>query len=399
MNIVHAVETINPVAGGPVKSVSALAAAQSMLGHKVVLACYREPEHAQFEALLRRGLPSEAGVEIHAMHDGLIERFQARSAARSFENLAKAADVIHVHGVWRPFTLAASIAALQAERKLMIAPRGMLDPWSLRQKRLKKWIALQLVWRRVLDHASFIHALNEGEASLLKPLRLRSATQVFPNGAFPELFEQLPDPEIFVRRVPALQGRRYVLFLSRLHYKKGLDYLIDSFASVARVVGDVDLVIAGPDDGAERDAQRRVEAHALRERTHFVGLLNGAEKLAALAGSSCFCLPSRQEGFSMAITEALSCAVPVVISEQCHFPEVATAGAGAVVQLTVEEIAAALLRYLQDDSARQSAARAARALARDNYSWSDIARRMIGAYETAERASPGFASASRSLGR
>jgi glycosyltransferase involved in cell wall biosynthesis len=383
MKIVHAVETINPIAGGPVKSVSSLAAAQSMLGHDVVLACYREPEHAQFEAMLRRGLPEKAVLDIHGISDGLMERLQARSAARTFAKLAKSADVIHVHGVWRPFTLAASLAASQSGCKLVISPRGMLDPWSLRQKRLKKWLALQLVWRRVLDHASFIHALNEAEASLLHPLRLRSVTRVFPNGAFPELFAQLPEPEIFRRRVPALQGRRYVLFLSRLHYKKGLDYLIDAFSRVARVVTDVDLIIAGPDDGAERDAQRKIDAHELRERTHFVGLINGAEKLAALAGAACFCLPSRQEGFSMAITEALSCAVPVVISEQCHFPEVASAGAGMVVQLGEEAIATALLRYLQDDVARQSAAQAARALARDNYSWHEIARRMIGAYKVA----------------
>lgn len=390
MNIVHAVETIDPVAGGPVKSVSALAAAQALLGHKVVLACYREPDHEQFEAMLRRGLPGETGLEVHGVHDGLMERFQARSAARSFERLASTADVIHVHGVWRPFTLAAAMAASQAGRKLVIAPRGMLDPWSLQQKRLKKWLALQLVWRRVLDQASFIHALNEAEASLLDPLRLKSVTRVFPNGAFPELFEQLPDPEIFLRRAPALLGRRYVLFLSRLHYKKGLDYLIDAFARVAAIVPDVDLVIAGPDGGAESDARRRVDGFELRERAHFVGLLNGVEKLAALAGSACFCLPSRQEGFSMAITEALSCAVPVVISEQCHFPEVGTAGAGVVVRLNEAEVAAGLLRYLQDDTERQKAAHAARALARDNYSWHDIARGMIGAYETAERALPGF---------
>ncbi|MBL8267856.1 glycosyltransferase [Steroidobacter sp.] len=399
MNIVHAVETINPVAGGPVKSASSLAAAQSLLGHKVVLVCYRESEHAEFETLLRRGLPGEAGVEIHGVHDSRIERFQARSAARSFERLARSADVIHVHGVWRPFTLAAATAALQARRKLVISPRGMLDPWSLRQKRLKKWLALQLVWRRVLDQASFVHALNEDEAALLEPLRLKSECRVFPNGAFPELFEKLPASELFLKRVPGLKGRRYVLFLSRLHHKKGLDYLVDAFATVAGVVPDVDLVIAGPDEGAERDTQRRVEALGLRARVHFVGLLNGAEKLAAISGAASFCLPSRQEGFSMAIIEALSCSVPVVISEQCHFPEVASAGAGKVVQLSGGEVAAALLSYLQDDAARQQAALAARKLARDHYSWHQIARRMTGAYEAVAPASSGVSPVSSGVGR
>ena len=99
-----------------------------------------------------------------------------------------------------------------------------------------------------------------------------------------------------------LGGRRYVVFIARLHYKKGLDYLADAFAIVAPQSPDLDLVVAGPDEGAKSDFEDRIRRAGVGKRVHLVGPLYGPDKFAALVDCTCFCLPSRQEGFSVAVT-------------------------------------------------------------------------------------------------
>lgn len=378
MNIVHAVETLDPSHGGPALSVPSLAAAQAGLGHDVSLVCYSDADPQP----LRDGLPGFDRVRIEGVTGGGVdELLLARRAKARFDEVTARADVVHVHGLWRPFPLAAAHAGLRRGLKLVVAPRGMLDPWSLRQRNWLKQLSLKLAWKRVLDAAFFIHALNDEEAQLMQPLDLRSRVRVFPNGIFPQSFRQLPSPSLFRARCPRLGDRPYLLFLGRLHHKKGLDYLLSAYAEYCRHETGVDLVIAGPDDGIVPALERQLSELRLGGRVHLVGPLYGADKYSALAGATCFCLTSRQEGFSMAITEALACGVPAVVSEQCHFPQIAAAGAGEVVPLIPGEIAAALLRLTTSMERLRHAAEAAKALVFSCYDWSAIASDVIQAYD------------------
>jgi glycosyltransferase involved in cell wall biosynthesis len=248
----------------------------------------------------------------------------------------------------------------------------MLDPWSLAQKRWKKRLALALGFRKMLDRAAMFHVLNEDEGHLMRPLRLRPPVTVLPNGVSVDP-RRIPLAGSFRARHPEVGDSPYVLFLSRLHPKKGLDYLIGAFAEIARKDSRVRLVIAGPDGGALGSTQRAVRAAGLIERTHFVGPLYDTDKWAALVDATCFCLPSRQEGFSVAILEALACGLPVIISENCHFPEVAAAGAGLVVPLDAGKVAAALAAVLADAGIRERMGRAGRELVESRYTWPRIA--------------------------
>src|SRR5205814_797387 len=135
--------------------------------------------------------------------------------------------------------------------------------------------------------------------------------------------------------------------------------------------------------GARADFERRVAAVGLGGRVHLVGPLSGRDKWAALAGAACFCLPSRQEGFSMAILEALACRVPVVVSEACHFPEVAESGAGEVVPLDAAAVAAALGRVLADPEAAGRMGAAGRLLVEGRFTWRRAAERSLETYERA----------------
>jgi glycosyltransferase involved in cell wall biosynthesis len=290
----------------------------------------------------------------------------------ALDEATAAADIVHGHGVWDALIRAACRSAQRRGVTYVITPHGMLDPWSLSQRALKKRLAMAFGYRRLLDRAAFLHALNRDEADLMVPLGLRAPVEVIPNGVFIEEIEPLPPAGSFRARHPQLGDAPYVLFLARLHYKKGLDYLADAFRLLASRDGQVRLVVAGPDGGAGDDFRRRVASmgEGVGGRVHVVGPLYGPDKYAAMADAACFCLPSRQEGFSIATLEALACGVPAVVSDACHFPEVEQAGAGRVVPLEPEAIASAIAEVIAAGPAMQERARS---LVRSHYLWGNIA--------------------------
>lgn len=384
MKIVHVIGSIDPAHGGPPGVVMRIAAAQAAGGHEVHIVSYADAEAAPRIGRALLDVPGLLKVERHLLPEpGRSERVLAHAARRPLAGIIAGADAVHLHGVWEPILRQAAIIARSAGIPYCVRLAGMLDPWSLRQKYWKKRIALALGYRRMLDAAAFIHVLNDDEARLLAPLNLRAPTRTIPNGIFLDEIGPLPPKGSFSSQHSALAGRRYVLFLSRLHTKKGLDYLVDAYARLAPAWPDVDLVIAGPDDGAEAALRSAIANHGLGTRVHLVGGLYGRDKIEALSDAACFCLPSRQEGFSVAITEALACGAPVVISRECHFPEVASAGAGTVVDLDADAVAAALSAILADTAMAGAMGAAGRALVEQRFTWPAIADLTIDAYRRA----------------
>ncbi len=385
MRVLHVITTLDPSAGGPPAVALRLGAAQACAGAQVAICSYSHPEAAERTTRSLAGIPGIERVRLVPVEPekGVLGAITARQAARILAEETARADVVHLHGVWDPILRCASALARRAGRPYVITPHGMLDPWSMRQgglKRLKKKVALMFGYRAMLNHAAFLHTLNRDERDLLRPLGLRCDIEVVPNGIFPDEFAALPGPERFCELHPELENTPYVLFLSRIHFKKGLDYLADAFALLTKARAAVRLVVAGPDDGELPAFVARCELLGISRSVHVVGALYGAEKLAALRGASCFCLPSRQEGFSMAITEAMACGTPVVISTACHFPEVEEEGAGIVVPLEAARVADALLLVLGDKGRADAMGRAGRALVEARYTWEKIANVMLDAY-------------------
>jgi len=255
---------------------------------------------------------------------------------------------------------------------------------GLSEKPLKKKLALTLAYNAMLKAASMFHALSAYEQDctrgFIRGLGAETPVEVIPNGVFLDEIDPLPEPGAFYAQHPELNGEPYVVFLSRLHPVKGLPILVDAFARATRDRGPARLVIAGPDAGAQGDAERAAEAHGVADRVHFVGPQWGSDKYAALRDARCFALPSEHEGFSMAICEALACGVPVAISDTCFFPDVATEGAGYVVQRDAEPLAEALATLLGDETAARSMGDAGRRLVEQRYTWPRIAERAVGLY-------------------
>jgi glycosyltransferase involved in cell wall biosynthesis len=295
------------------------------------------------------------------------------------EGVARA-DVVHIHAVWEEIDHVAAKAAAARGTPYLMTPHGMLDPWNMSKGWWKKRLYLLVRLRRHLNRAAALHATTRTEADGFARLGLRTPTIVEPLGIDAAEFADLPDRGAFRRSRPELRGAPYVLFLGRLHRGKGLELLIPAFAKAAPA--DFRLVVAGPDSGDfRREVDRLVAASNVTGRVMFTGMLQGRDKLAALAGAEVLALPSFHENFGMAVVESLAAGRPVLVSDQVQlWREIVDAGVGGVSGTTVEAVAGLLGQWLRDPARVEAAAGRARAFALARYDWNVIARNWVRHY-------------------
>jgi glycosyltransferase involved in cell wall biosynthesis len=383
MKVLHVITSLDPALGGPPAVATRLAAAMAAEKHHAAIISYA-PD--RFEMAIRDSLaavPGAATVRLISVGaNSRLERFTGRRAGGIIRKVLQNYDICHIHGVWDPIALAAASACRSAGRPYVIMPHGMLDPWSLSQRPLKKRLALTLGYRRMLSKAAFLHVLNEDEKTLIAPLRLKTLSRVIPNGVFLEEIDPPPPTGSFRNIYPELGDSPYILFLSRLHFKKGLDFLASAFAGVHVKMPSVRLVVAGPDDGERVSFENAVKQLGIGSHVHVVGPLYGRDKFAAIVDAAVFCLPSRQEGFSIAITEAMAVGCPVVISENCHFPEVEHTGAGLIYPLNAASVESAILQVLNNPDEGERMRRAGRELVRARFTWQAVTKQLVDAYQT-----------------
>ncbi len=384
LRVLHIIGSLDPTCGGPPIIAASLAAAQAGLGLEVTLATMSDPRRRPAVTQTLAGIPGTDRVRLVELPQAQgVERIFANQSRRALRPLIEQSDVVHLHSIWESVLRVAAIEARRLRRPYFILLNGMLDPFSLSQSRWKKRLALALGYRRMLNGAAGLHLGNADEQRLIEPLNLRTPGVICPNGIFEDQINPLPAKGKFRAAHPELGEEPFVLFLSRLHYKKGLDYLAEGFIQLSKVNANAHLVVAGPDGGARKEFEQRIAQAGLSPRTHVIGPLYGAAKFEALVDADLFCLPSRQEGFSMAITEALATGAPVICTPGCHFPEVAQAGAGMVVEPNPEVLAHALQRLLDDEALRDRMGQAGRKLVLSRFTWPNIAQRMIGYYKQA----------------
>ena len=364
MRVLHVTSGLDRRSGGVAAAVLGLAAEQARAGLAVtVLSSYAAHEDRSAAADL-----AAAGVTVlwtGPVNARLIGWHRGNKTAA--DSAVAAADVVHVHALWEDVQHRAMRAARRRGVPYVVSPHGMLATWSLRQGGLKKRLYLALRLRSNLQHAAALHFTTAEEARQTGPLKLRPPSLVEPLGLDLTEFATLPPTGTFRNRYPELAGRPVVLFMSRLHAKKGLDLLVPAFAEAveADAGGDARLVIAGPDEGGyEAVVRGLVERHGLAGRVTFPGMLRGPDRVAALADADLFVLPSYQENFGIVVPEALAAGTPVVVSDQVNFAEhLAGQDVGEVVPCDVDALAAALARWLGDAGLRAAAAGRARPLA------------------------------------
>jgi len=398
---VHVISTLDPAHGGPPVVVARLAAAQAALGAKVRILYVAKPAlagprthpttdvdpHATARiSMMLSEVPGADRVAVEAVPSaGLAVSWLGLCPLRSrIDELAQSGHLVHVHELWTHVSRNASAAAMANRAPLVFTVHGMLHPWSLAQRALRKRVALAAHFRAALSRAAFIHALNADEASHLHAMRVGQHVEVIPNGVFAQEFAP-GTPGLnhsgSARATLGIGAAPMALFLGRLHHKKGLDILARAWELAAPKLPTATLVVAGPTDASDPASASSQRTLALADRARVIGPVYGPDKLALLADADCFILPSRQEGFSMAILEALACGTPALISPQCCFPEVGLRRAGIVTaDLSPEAFARGLEALLTDRPAARAMGARGREMVLADYTWPTIAARMLDAY-------------------
>lgn len=290
-------------------------------------------------------------------------------------------DVVHIHGLWNlNATLAGAIARWEGI-PYVITPHGMLDRWARARSRFKKAVYGYLFERRNLCHAAGVHFLNGEECSEAQSYGEALRTFVLPNGVFADRFDSLPRKPTLSKAYLELEGKVVVLFLGRLHPKKGFDLLLPAFAKALAICPQLHLLLAGPDQaGYKAVLEAQVRALGLNFHVTFLGMVSGERKLEALASADFFVLPSHQEGDSVAVKEAMACRLPVLITPACHFPEVQEIGAGMVVPPDVQAWQKALMALYINEVDRIRMGNKAWGLVHARYTWQKVVRKLIDEY-------------------
>lgn len=291
-------------------------------------------------------------------------------------------DLVHIHEIWHHPHFAAYRAAKKARKPYIVSIQGALEPWCLSYKALKKKVYAALIQKRILNEAATIHAVNQEEVKHIRAFGVKTPVTVISNGIDPEEFQNLPPREEMERLYPELKGRKVLLFVGRIHPIKGLDILARAFGQIATCRDDVRLVIVGPDsEGYQNQVERLLKSESVLDKTIFTGMLAQKKKLAALSRADIFVLSSYSEGFSIAVLEALACGLPMIITSKCHFPEVAEARAGIVINPDSDQLAEALAKLLGNPELSKGMSANGRRLVMEKFSWDRIADQMIQVYQ------------------
>lgn len=343
---------MRPEIGGPAEGIRRITAGYAELGHSAEIASLdpTPPAIPGLAAPLHAlGMP---GAGRHGRSPKM--RPWLRENARRFDGFI-------VHGLWQYHNYAA-LRELTGKYPYAVFTHGMLDPYFNRTyplktiKKMPYWLAVE---RPLLRGAKRVLFTSTTEADLaLKSFPFAQWTpQVVPYGTPGPPDSAEAQRRAWIERMPELTGRPFLLFLSRLHPKKGCDILLEAYADVARETELPPLVMAGPDAvGFQAKLQAIAATRNIADRIVWPGMLTGDAKWGALRAAEAFILPSHQENFGIAVAEAASCATPVLISSEVNIHgEISACRAGLVAPDTREGTASLLREWSALDAPSRAA--------------------------------------------
>ncbi len=363
MKIVHVVARMITGSSGPSYSVPSLCKALAELGAEVELHMVGDAPvlDPSIKVTTYPGLPFLGRLGV------------SPEMKRGLCRAAETADIIHSHSLWMMPNIYPRAAAYRTDHcKLVVSPRGTLSDWALARGRFRKkvmWFAGQ---RAVLEQAHCIHATADEELGEVRRLGMRADVTVIPNGI------DMPDTAC---GHGVSGGLRRMLFLSRIHPKKGVDALLDTWRCVAKDYPDWELVVAGPLDGRfPRQMQEKARLEGI-PRVVFTGELSGDQKSAMYRASDCFVLPTHSENFGVVVAESLAHGTPVIVTRGAPWGGVEKRGCGWWIDFGGEALEGAM-RHAMSLPQEELVAMGQKGVSwmGAEYSWRGIAQKMMHTY-------------------
>jgi glycosyltransferase involved in cell wall biosynthesis len=373
LRILHVVPSYLPATryGGPIQSVHGLCRALAQAGHEVSV--FTTTIDGQGSSDVPLGRPVEMdGVQIWYFPSPILRRlYWAPRMKRALREQVSQFDLVHLHSVFLWPTWAAAREARRVGVPYLVAPRGMLVKELLRRK--SRWLKtawIRLIERRNLKQAAGIHVTAPIEQAEIEEFGFNLPRFYYvPNGI---------DEIDVLALVEAHRGLQpdgpYVLFLSRINWKKGLDRLVQAW----RLVPDKLLVVAGNDeDNYRAEVERLARAEGVADRIRFIGAVEGSDKWLLYQNADLFVLPSYSENFGIVVLEAMAMGCPVVVTPEVGLAEtVAEADCGRVVDGEPEALAAAINELLANEPLRRALGRRGQDAANSQFLWPSVAREM-----------------------
>ena len=376
MKVLHTIAGLWAGTGGPVSSVTSLCSGLAARGHDVTLLTGSGPLHP---AVL--DMHPRVRVRTERLGPYRLGHWSSAFRAACLEE-ARRADIVHDHGVWLHTNWSSVTMAERAGRPVVRSPRGMLSPWALGRSRQVKRLLWRVAERRLFERTALVHVTSELEEREVRQLGVTTRTVVIPNGVDLE-GEYTPSRigDAYNTGIPEAEGGRVVLFLSRIHPKKGVDLLCRAWSTLPPDLRAL-LLIAGPGEEESLGKLRGWIADQPGPPARYIGPVEGDRKIALLSSAWLLALPSYSENYGMVVAEALACGTPVLTTTEVPWADLGPAGCGWIIPPEVDALAQALrgaLRLTPEE--HQPMRKSARALVSASHSLVGAITRMEQSYE------------------
>ena len=292
-------------------------------------------------------------------------------------------DVIHLTEYYTFQNVVASYYAKKFNVPYVVSAHGSAIPVSQAGKVFLKKAFIQFFGRRILKMASLVIALTEEERrQYVQEGVAKEKIAIIPNGVDLKEFLNLSPKEKLKKRHKIKSSDLVILFLGRIHPKKGVDILVDAFSNLARQKDSPVLVVAGSeeDKAYTHSIKQKIITDGLEDKVLFTGFLSTDERREALSSADIFVLPSHSEGLPIAILEACASGTPVIITKQCNLPEVEEYKCGVVINPKVGELKSALELLLKNKRLRIQMGRRGKKMIREKFDWDKIVSRLEGLF-------------------